>query len=49
VVARAARDDGSVWGTSSVTLLALSATGELRYDFRPGAATTAGWQPIETD
>ncbi|BCJ33765.1 hypothetical protein Athai_12680 [Actinocatenispora thailandica] len=45
---RSVQDDGTVWGTSSVTLLGLAATGELRYDFRPGAATTAGWQPIET-
>jgi hypothetical protein len=46
LIARSVQDDGSVWGTSSVTLLGLSATGELRYDFRPGAAATAGWRPI---
>ncbi|BCJ31995.1 NRDE family protein [Actinocatenispora sera] len=48
LLARSVQDDGTVWGTSSVTLLGLSATGELRYDFRPGAEAAAGWSPIET-
>jgi hypothetical protein len=45
IVARRDLPDGRVWGTTSVSLVALSAAG-LRYDFQasPGAGT--GWDPV---
>lgn len=45
IVARRDLPDGRVWGSTSLSLVALAADG-LRYDFqpRPGAAT--GWYPV---
>ena len=47
LVVRAAGDGAGVWGTSSVTLLGVSATGELRYDFRAGPGPDHPWRPVD--
>jgi len=39
--------DGRIWGTTSVTLVALAANG-LRYDFQPHPGAVAGWYPVNT-
>lgn len=40
--------DGRVWGTSSVSLLAMSATG-LRYDFCAVPGDAGAWRPVPVD
>ena len=53
IIVRRDLPDGRVWGTTSVTLVALGPEG-LRYDFQPvpGQATWAGqatWYPVDLD
>jgi hypothetical protein len=45
VIARRELPDGRVWGSTSVTLVALAETG-LRYDFQPAPGATDGWYPV---
>jgi hypothetical protein len=46
VIVRRELPDGRVWGTTSVTLVALGAKG-LRYDFKPVPSDPATWYPVE--
>jgi Transport and Golgi organisation 2 len=45
IIVRRELPDGPVWGSTSVTLVALAETG-LRYDFQPAPGETAGWYPV---
>ena len=47
MIARRDLPDGRVWGTGSVSLVALAADG-LRYDFQPRPGSVAGWYPVVT-
>jgi len=40
--------DGRVYGSTSVTLVALAADGRLRYDFQPDPQADGDWYPVET-
>jgi Transport and Golgi organisation 2 len=46
IIARRDLPDGRVWGTTSVSLVALGADG-LRYDFQPVPADPATWYPVD--
>jgi len=50
IIVRRELPDGRIYGSTSVTLVALAADGRLRYDFRPDpqAAATGTWYPVET-
>jgi Transport and Golgi organisation 2 len=50
VIVRRELPDGRVYGSTSVTLVALAADGRLRYDFQPDpqAAPAGTWYPVET-
>ena len=48
IIARRDLPDGRVWGTTSVTLVALGPNG-LRYDFQPVPADPATWYPVAVD
>ena len=37
---------GRIWGTSSISLVALSADGVLRYDFTAQPGNPAAWYPV---
>ena len=45
IVARRNLPDGRVWGTTSLSLVALAADG-LRYDFQAQVGAAAGWYPV---
>jgi len=45
IIARRVLPDGRVWGTTSLSLVALAADG-LRYDFRGYPAMTTDWYPV---
>jgi len=45
IVARQILPDGRVWGTTSLSLVALAADG-LRYDFQSQVGAVAGWYPV---
>ena len=45
IVARRILPDGRVWGTTSLSLVALAADG-LRYDFQAQVGAAAGWYPV---
>jgi len=45
IIARRDLPDGRVWGTTSLSLVALGADG-LRYDFRAYPGTTTDWYPV---
>ena len=45
LVARRILPDGRVWGTTSLSLVALAADG-LRYDFQAQVGAAAGWYPV---
>jgi hypothetical protein len=47
VIVRRELPDGRVWGTTSVTLVALGAKG-IRYDFKPVPSDPTTWYPVET-
>jgi Transport and Golgi organisation 2 len=48
IIARRDLPDGRVWGTTSVTLVALGPKG-LRYDFQPAPADGGTWYPVALD
>jgi transport and Golgi organization protein 2 len=48
VIVRRELPDGRVYGSTSVTLVALAADGRLRYDFQPDPQTGGDWYPVET-
>ena len=48
IIARRELPDGRVWGSTSVTLVALAAAGHLRYDFQPDPAGPAAWYSVPT-
>jgi hypothetical protein len=50
IIVRRELPDGRVYGSTSVTLVALAADGRLRYDFRPDpqAGPAATWYPVGT-
>ena len=48
IIVRHDLPDGRVWGTTSLTLVALGPEG-LRYDFQPVPADAATWYPVALD
>jgi hypothetical protein len=46
IIVRKELPDGRVWGSTSVTLVALGPAA-LRYDFQPDPANTAAWYPVK--
>ena len=48
VIVRRELPDGRVYGSTSVTLVALAADGRLRYDFQPDPQAGDGWYRVET-
>lgn len=48
VIVRRELPDGRVYGSTSVTLVALGADGRLRYDFQPDPQAGGDWYPVET-
>jgi hypothetical protein len=47
IIVRQELPDGRVWGSTSVSLVALGADGRLRYDFQPDPADPATWYPVD--
>ncbi len=47
IIVRRDLPDGRVWGSTSVSLVALAADGALRYDFQPVPADPATWYPVK--
>jgi Transport and Golgi organisation 2 len=47
IIVRRELPDGRVWGSTSVSLVALAADGRLRYDFQPVPADPATWYPVD--
>jgi len=48
IIVRHELPDGRVYGSTSVSLVALARDGRLRYDFQPVPADPATWYPVET-
>ena len=48
IIVRRELPDGRVYGSTSVTLVALAADGRLRYDFQPDPQAGGDWYPVET-
>ena len=48
IIVRRELPDGRVWGSTSVSLVALSHDGSLRYDFQPVPADPATWYSVNT-
>jgi Transport and Golgi organisation 2 len=48
IIVRRELPDGRVWGTTSVSLVALSQDGSLRYDFQPVPDDPATWYSVNT-
>ncbi|MGH3175389.1 MAG: NRDE family protein, partial [Streptosporangiaceae bacterium] len=48
IIVRRELPDGRIYGSTSVTLVALAADGRLRYDFQPDPADPTTWYPVET-
>ena len=48
IIVRRELPDGRVYGSTSVTLVALAADGRLRYDFQPDPQAGDGWYRVET-
>jgi hypothetical protein len=46
IVARRDLPDGRVWGSTSLTLVALGADG-IRYDFQPRPGAVTGWYTVD--
>jgi hypothetical protein len=46
IIVRRELPDGRVWGSTSVSLVALAQDGGLRYDFQPVPADPATWYPV---
>jgi len=49
IIVRRELPDGRVWGSTSVSLVALSRAGALRYDFQPVPADPATWYSVTTE
>ena len=49
IIVRRELPDGRVWGSTSVSLVALSHDGRLRYDFQPVPADPATWYAVNTE
>jgi hypothetical protein len=49
IIVRQELPDGRVWGSTSVSLVALARDGRLRYDFQPDPANPATWYSVATD
>ncbi len=47
IIVRRELPDGRVWGSTSVSLVALAADGTVRYDFQPVPADLASWYPVD--
>ena len=48
IIVRRDLPDGRVWGSTSVTLVALARDGRLRYDFQPDPSEPATWYQVGT-
>jgi hypothetical protein len=48
IIARREVPDGRLWGSTSVTLVALAGDGALRYDFQPDPTDPAAWYSVAT-
>jgi hypothetical protein len=48
IIVRRELPDGRVYGSTSVTLVALAADGRFRYDFQPDPRADTSWYPVET-
>jgi hypothetical protein len=48
IVVRRELDDGRLYGTTSISLVALAADGRVRYDFQPDPGRPNGWYPVTT-
>jgi hypothetical protein len=48
IIVRRELPDGRIYGSTSVSLVALSRDGRLRYDFQPVPADPATWYPVNT-
>jgi len=48
IIVRRELPDGRVWGSTSVTLVALAADGRLRYDFQPDPPDPSAWYSVDT-
>ena len=48
IIVRRELPDGRVWGSTSVTLVALARDGRLRYDFQPEPSDPATWYQVKT-
>ena len=48
IIVRRELPDGRIYGSTSVTLVALAADGRLRYDFQPDPQAGGDWYPVET-
>ena len=48
IIVRRELPDARVYGSTSVTLVALDADGRLRYDFQPDPQAGGDWYPVET-
>jgi hypothetical protein len=49
IIVRRELPDGRVWGSTSVSLVALSRDGSLRYDFQPVPADPSTWYSVDTE
>jgi Transport and Golgi organisation 2 len=47
IVARRDLPGGRIWGSTSLSLVALAADGGMRYDFQPHPGATTGWYPVD--
>jgi Transport and Golgi organisation 2 len=47
IIVRHELSDGRIYGSTSVTLVALAADGRLRYDFQPDPPDPASWYPVK--
>jgi hypothetical protein len=47
IIARRELPDGRIWGSTSVTLVALGTQG-IRYDFQPAPGDPAAWYSVKT-
>ncbi len=48
IIVRRELPDGRIYGSTSVTLVALARDGRLRYDFQPDPPGPATWYSVET-
>ena len=49
IIVRRELPDGRVWGSTSVSLVALGHDGRLRYDFQPVPADPTAWYPVNAE